>query len=47
MLVPSEDSNMESERPASAHRTEGARAALPPTDSSRPAMIGFDMNFAF
>src|SRR5688500_7468346 len=44
MLVPSEDSNMESERLASAHRTEGVRSALSATAASRPAMMGFNMN---
>jgi hypothetical protein len=39
MLVPSDDSNMESERLASAHRIEGA--ALPAAASSCPAMIVF------
>jgi hypothetical protein len=47
MLVPSEDSNMDSERLASAHRTEGVRSALPATAPSRPAMIGFNMNSVF
>jgi hypothetical protein len=47
MLVPSEDSNMDSERLASAHRTEGVRSALPATASSRPAMIDFNLNSVF
>jgi hypothetical protein len=34
---------LDSERLASAHRTEGVRSALPDTASSRPAMIGFNM----
>jgi N-acetylglucosamine-6-phosphate deacetylase len=44
MLVPSEDSNMDSERLASAHRTEGIRSTLPTTASTRPAVVGFNMN---
>jgi hypothetical protein len=39
MLVPSDDNNMESDRLASAHRTEGS--ALSATASFRPAMIVF------
>jgi hypothetical protein len=46
MLVPSEDSNMDSERLASAHRAEGVRSALPATASSR-ATIAFNMNSGF
>src|SRR5262245_29424972 len=45
MLVPSADSNMDSERLASAHRAEGT-AAPPATASSRPAMTCFDMHSA-
>ncbi len=44
MLVPNEGSNIESDRPASAHRTEGVGSALPANAPSRPAMIGFNMN---
>ena len=44
MLVPSEDSNMDSDRLASAHRTEGVRSVRPATASSHPAMSGFNMN---
>src|SRR5262249_44620202 len=44
MLVPSEDSNMDRERLASAHRTEGVVAA---GVSARPATIGFNMNSIF
>src|SRR3981189_1498086 len=47
MLVPSEASSMESERLASAQRTEGVGSALRAVGSSRPAIIGFDMNLAF
>ena len=47
MLVPSEDSNMASERLASAHRTETVRPALPAMAASRPAPIGLNMDFAF
>jgi hypothetical protein len=47
MLVPSEDSSMDSERLASAQRTEGVRSALPATTSSRFAMIGFKITSAF
>jgi hypothetical protein len=36
MLVPGDDSNVDSERLASAHRTEGVRSALRATASSRP-----------
>src|SRR5262245_37994021 len=36
MLVPSEDSNMDNERLARAHRTEGAMSAPAATASSRP-----------
>ncbi len=39
-----EDSNMVSERLASAHRTEDVRSAVSATASSRSAMIGFNMN---
>ena len=42
MLVPSEDSNMDSERQASAQRTAGVRCALAAT-----AMIGFIMSPGF
>ncbi|GAA3132899.1 hypothetical protein GCM10017600_44590 [Streptosporangium carneum] len=44
MLVPSEDSNMDSERPASAHRAEGLRSGSSATGSSLPAMIVVNMN---
>src|SRR4051794_2095548 len=44
MLVPSEDSSMDSERLASAHRTEGLRSAFPDTASSRLALIDFNVN---
>ncbi|GAA0673141.1 hypothetical protein GCM10010193_27270 [Kitasatospora atroaurantiaca] len=46
MLVPSEDSNMDSERPASAHRTEGVRSTLPAAAASCLALICFNMNSA-
>ena len=42
-----EHSNMDNERLASAHRTEGVCSALPDIASSCPAMIGFIMNFLF
>ncbi|SJM34107.1 hypothetical protein BQ8482_380290 [Mesorhizobium delmotii] len=45
MLIPSEDSNIDNERLASAHRTEGARSGFPAT--ARPASIGFNMNSVF
>jgi len=47
MLVPSEDSNMDSDRLTSAHWTEGVRTALSASAASGPAMIGFNMSFAF
>ena len=46
-LVPSEESNIASDRPASTQRTEGAPSAPPAKVSSRPAMIAFNMSFAF
>src|SRR5882757_3548599 len=47
MLVPSEDSNMDSERLASAHRAEDVRSVYPAIASSRPAIIGFNMSSVF
>jgi len=47
MLVPSEDSSMDNERLASAHRTAGIRSELPANASSFPPVIEFDMNFIF
>jgi hypothetical protein len=44
MLVPSEDSNMDSERLASARRAEGVGSALPANAATRPAMDDFNMN---
>jgi hypothetical protein len=44
-LVPSEDSNMDSERPASAHRTERLWCAFPGTASSGSAINVFNMNY--
>jgi hypothetical protein len=47
MLVPSEDSSMDNDRLASAHRIDGVLAtlpAVPETASFRPAMIDFNMN---
>jgi hypothetical protein len=47
MLVSSEGMSMESERLASAQRTEGVRSALPVTISSLLARIGFTMTSVF
>ena len=43
MLVSREESNMESERLASAHRGEGVPCALPSAGSSRPVLFGSNM----
>jgi hypothetical protein len=44
MLVPSEDSNMDSERLPSAHQTEDVPSVLLSIASSRPTMIGFNLS---
>src|SRR5207302_1805408 len=44
MLVPSEASNIDSERLASASRTDAVRPGLCSTASSRPATIAFNVN---
>ena len=44
MLVPSADSNMDTERPASAHRTEGVLSALLAVASFRASASVFTMN---
>ena len=42
MLVPSEDSNVDNERAASAHPADGARTVPAATASSRSATIVFN-----
>jgi hypothetical protein len=47
ILVPREDSNMDSERLASAHGTVGFWSVLPDTASFCPVTIDFTMNSSF